>query len=317
MPSNTSSPLPGATSSQPTSNGAAPGVRKPMVLTQLQKNAEKDGSAPTSGTGSRSAQAGETERASPRPDRQPEGDLPTRPALEIDDDDDAGEPRQSREQEQRRTLQQIADETGISVKQLYKALVDTGIDGEEPVSLGTLKDKYRESRDLAVRQDEFEHDRDTFQTEILQSREQVQAVVDRLVSVVGQETFERVLGDVHQQTALRLQNARAQLLEWYPQWNDPMVMQKDRARIEEVLGTYGIPKQRVASIQDPVIVKFVLDSIKLRDRYERLKAGTVEKKPTTAPASRKSHRPSTFEEAKAVAERTGDPKAGIAKLLGG
>jgi hypothetical protein len=255
------------------------------------------------------------EASTSKPERGAGASAADRPALELDDDDDAGEPR-DRQKRQRRSLQEIAEEAGVPLKRIYDAQVDTGIEGEEPVTVGTLKDHYRQTRDFQTQKDEFDHQQDTMQTEILAARSQVQGIADRLASIVGQETFQRILGDVQTDQRKVVEQSKKQLLEWYPQWTDVNVMQRDRERIERALGSYGWSKHDVASIADARIVKFIMDSVKLRERYDRLKAGSVERQPTTQPASTKKHRPSTFDEARTIADR-GDPKAAVRKLLEG
>jgi hypothetical protein len=211
-------------------------------------------------------------------------------------------------------LDEIADEAGLSKKALFKALVDVEIDGEEPVSVATLKHHYQQTRDFERQKDTFEHERDQIQTEVLSARSQVQVVANRIKAVVGDEMFSRILGDVQGDQAKQVAESKRQLLEWYPQWTDVRVMERDRAEIEEVLGSYGWTKHDVASLVDARVIKFIRDSVKLRKRYDRLKAGTVEQKPTTQPPSRKAHRPSSWDEAKAMADR-GDKQGAIAKLI--
>ena len=95
-------------------------------------------------------------------------------------------------------------------------------DGEdlEPVPLRELKDTFREHKNLGRQRDEFEYERSLAQNEVLVARQQVQGLVDRIVQVMGPDVFEQVLGQVRGEQAQHLSKAKAQLLEFYPQWRD-------------------------------------------------------------------------------------------------
>ena len=244
---------------------------------------------------------------------KPESGPLTRPALELDDDE-PGEPEKKSKKEGR-SLDEFAQEYEIDPKEFYQLTVDLGLDGEAPLSIGALKDHYRESREFQKQRDDFEHEKYLRQTEIIGARTQLQAISDRISSVIGPENFDRMLGDVTEQHKQHLASERQKLLTYLPQWSDAQVMQRDRERMEQHLSSYGIDKYTVAMISDAVIMKYVMDSMNLLERYNRLKAGEKEKVATTAPASTKKHRPSTWDQAKALADK-GQKHDAITLLMG-
>ena len=246
-----------------------------------------------------------------RPAEPSPGD--SRPALELEEEDGEETGKETRQQ---RTLREFAEEAGISVKQLMKLVATDPDESDEPMSLGQLKDHWRETRQFQNVRDEFETWQETAQNEVTVARRQVQDLFQRIASVVPPQTLARVFGDVQFDGQEAIKKERAQVLEYYPEWRDAQVMVRDRDRITETLKTYGFTKYDVGMIQDSRIIKFVMDAIKLRERYERRRQGTVEARPTIEGPSRKGHRPSTDQQAKELAAR-GDIDGGIRAIVAG
>src|SRR3954468_840950 len=240
-----------------------------------------------------------------------------RPALEFDDDDGDELSAAEERREQAKALRDFAKEHGITVKQAMGMLVDFPGEDEEPVSIGQLKDRWRESRQFEQQRDEFEEYHDKAQAVIMASQRQMQDVISRVANVVRPEVMARILHDVGADDQASLEKNRAQMLEMFPEWRDVQHLTAARDKMVSGLATYGFKREEVGQIRDARVVKFIVDALKLRDRYERLKTGgTREVKPSVEPPSRKGHRPSIDDRAKALADR-GDKTAAVALLLKG
>ena len=241
-----------------------------------------------------------------------------RPALELDDDEDVEKVKKPPD----KTLRDFAAEHGISVKQLMGLIATDPGESDEPLSLGALRDHWRETKRFQQERDSFDDWRDNAQNEIGVAQRQVQDIFERIAGLVPPQTLARVFSDAEYEHAERIKQAKAQTLEYFPEWRDPEKMAVDRDRLVNMVASYSGSKEKarhyVANLKDPIVVKFMMDALRLKDRYDRLKTGYERDRPkaaTQAP-SRKGHRPSTDERVKAMAER-GDKDGAIALLVEG
>lgn len=261
-----------------------------------------------------------------RPDAQQDGSAGDRgekpprdrPALEFDDDDDAGEDQRAarRKRGEARTLAELAEEHELDVKQLYAATVE--IDGEdEPVSVGELKDRVKKLRDFEDREADFEDSRAEAQNEIMTARLQIDNVLARLTKVVPADQLARAFADMEFDQSARLEKARAQIQEWFPEWKDVQVKIRDRERLETVLASYGFNKFEVGAVQDARLVKFAMDAIRKCDRYDRLRAESKrEKQPSRQEPSRGARPRKQSATDRAEQQAKTDPVGAVATLMG-
>ena len=250
--------------------------------------------------------------------RGPQGPTETpRPALEFDDDEDAGEDQPSKRRKKANLLEAYAEAHEIQPKELYD--LEIGLEeGDEPISIGALKDHYKETRDLERRRDEFEEWHAESQNEIIQSRAQIEGVLQRLTQVVPPEAMARAFADMQGDFQARTEKARGQLREWFPEWSDVQVKARDREKLETALATYGFSKFEVGAVSDARLVKFAMDAIRLMERHKRLREGYErEKKPSTEPTSKRTaRRPTSTDRANELAAK-GDKIGAVTTLLGG
>jgi hypothetical protein len=242
----------------------------------------------------------------PRPDAE-------RPEIDLDDDDDDA---QREEKKQRKSLREFAAEHGFSVKALMGLIATEAGESDEPLSFGQLRDHWKETRQYQTERTEFDDWRSTAQNEITIARRQVQDVFERIASIVPPQTLARVFEDSEFEHAQRINTAKAQLLEFFPQWRDPEEMGRARDSMANHLAQWGFSKQDLATIQHPMIVKYIHDNMRREARLAKLVQGSREQQPSKAPPSRKGHRPSVDDRAKALAEK-GDKAAAVALLVDG
>jgi hypothetical protein len=242
---------------------------------------------------------------------------PTRPALELDEDERDADEDQPKRKPKSTSLSEFAEAHQLKEKDIFDVTVPLEA-GQEPVTIGALKDHFKETRDFEEKRDRFEDWHDTVQNEILTYRQQIEDVLQRVTSVVPPETLARAFADMQHDGEAQLEKARGQLREWFPEWADVQVKVKDRERLEQVLSTYGFTKFEVGAVRDARLIKFAMDAIRKNDRYDRLKEqGKRDKQPTKEPASqRKPRQPNATDQARSIAEK-GDKIGAVAKLLGG
>lgn len=266
------------------------------------------------------AETSQSSRTTPRnPSRDDDDDARAaearqRPGLEFDEDDgDEGEPR--RRARKASSLDEFAEKHGLSARDVYDLMVDTGIEGDGPKSFGELKDHYRQTRDFEALRDQFEDDRSESMNQIITARQQIDGVVNRLAGVIPPQQLAELFREEREAHAERIRTARAQALEFYPEWRDGDRMAADRDALIELLGSYGFSRQEVVGIPDSRLLKFAEDARRLMARYKRLKeGGQREKRLSDEPPARRSHKPSKFEQARGQAQK-GDVLAGIRTLI--
>ena len=194
-------------------------------------------------------------------------------------------------------------------------LVDFPDSGDEPVTLGDLKDRWRESRQFEEQKTEFEDWHDKAQNEVIAARRTAEMMFERMTHVMPPEVVAKIYSEVGLEQQHSLEQGRRQLMEYFPEWRDAQKLTADREELVGMLGSYGFSKQEVGSVLDPRMVKFAMDAMRLRTRYERLKSGgSKDIKASLEPPSRKVHRPSVDDRAKALAAG-GDKNAAVALLL--
>jgi hypothetical protein len=258
---------------------------------------------------------------SPRDDRAGREPEPSRrPALEIDEEPIAGEPREPR-QGRDKSLADYAEEKGLSPKDIYGLKIDLGIEGESPKTVSELKDayqaNYRESREFQRTKDEFEDDRAQSLNDIHTARQQVESVLEKVMQLVPPERFRDLFQDEQRRYLVYQDQERKKILEFFPDWKDAVKMTEAREAIVAHLATYGWTAADVGRM-DARQVKYVHDSMKLRERYERLKSNyQVEHKPSTEPPSTRRLSPETTADKAARMAARGDKYGAIGKLLEG
>lgn len=239
-----------------------------------------------------------------------------RPALELDDEDDSDAER--RKKSKVKTVADYASEAGVDAKSIYDLTVafDEN-DGVEPMTIGAMKDRIKEVQDFERRRDEHEDWRTESMNEVLSARQQIDGVMQRIMQVIPREQLETAFGDYIQQHQGRVAEARKQLREYFPEWNDANVMQKDRDELDSHLETYGFTKFEIDNMQDARLIRYAVHAMRLMGRYQRMKEDLKkyrDKVPTVVPSSRRSGRADPTANAKQQAA-SGDKVGAVASLI--
>lgn len=257
-------------------------------------------------------------RASPDRSRPDDDSTPLSSARPADDIDEFEDDPESEDRPKRgKSLKEIAEEHGLSIRSLQKALTDAVDADGNPLTLGQLREHYREHSDYQAQRDDFDVWKMDAQNEVMQARRQVQDVLNTIKSIVPPQTLARAFADMDNNQRGRIEKAKAQVLEYYPEWRDAAVMTQARDKLVEYVSDYGFNKYELGSIDDPRLIKLLEDSRRIKAQLKRLReGGQREQKPTREAPSRKGHRPSTSEQADALAA-AGNKAGAIALLIKG
>ncbi len=170
----------------------------------------------------------------------------------------SGDDVEEEEQAQATTFKEMADKLGMSKKELYGVEINLGNDSI--VSLGDLKDAFKDYESIKDGQEKFEATKTHEQNEMMIARRQM----DQLVQL-GQQTGNLTpqiidqLDKIHGDNVTRERNA---LLTTLPEWRDSNVRQTDYHEMGQLLGQYGFTQTELEGVVDHRLIKFVHDMTK-------------------------------------------------------
>jgi len=239
-----------------------------------------------------------------------------RPAFDLDDDDDVEAEEKPRKRVRAKTLGEFADELEIEPKAIYD-LALTVKDGETPVTIGQLKDHFKATKDFERTSQEFEDYRVQSQNEIIKGRNELDGVLERIAAVVPRKDMENILVGVRDQAAQAKASCQKELREYFPEWDDDDVRRKAGKKMAGWLVSYGIPAEVLGNLYDAKIIRMLWHMGNKAERYQTLKEGQREKRPSVEPkSSRRKPAPTPTETAR---DRTlkGDKVGAVAALLTG
>ena len=185
--------------------------------------------------------------------------------------DDASADQSAQDQDEAKpvTLSDIAESLDVESKDLYEIEIPIG-QGDDAVSLGTLKDSHKELIKLNADRASYDEHRTSSENELLVSRRQVAQLIQ-----MGQSAgllTKSIITEIDNIHATNLKRERAALMTSIPEWSDPVTRDNDFEDIVEVLGGYGIQRNEIEQSLDHRLVKFVHDMTK---RLNAVKAAKV------------------------------------------
>ena len=223
------------------------------------------------------------------------------------------------------TVSSFAEATGLEQSDIYDVLVP--LDGEqEPVPLGTLKNEYqnsvREKQALEAQLAEAQQKAESVQgvvgagqqvsDEVIEAMAQHQALVSRYESIdwakaeqedPGQaallkQKYNEAFGQAGQQVQAAkqkqvemqqqgLQMAHQRMMELFPEWKDPAVMNADHETIRQSMRANGYDEATINGVSDPNALRVFLKLARLEQAQEQ--ASEAVQKVRKAPKVLKGH----------------------------
>jgi len=165
----------------------------------------------------------------------------------------------TQETAQQFTVKALAEKLEIEPSQLYDSLrIDVG--GEEPLTLGQIKDRAKE----LVRLDEVvasaNEQRLEVENDLLQKRHALQRQAQRM----GYQPTEADLAEAQAETAQYLQMQEALAVEYMPEWADTGVKHEDMKGIQAIQSEYLIGEAERRLMVDARLLKVFRDYHRLR-----------------------------------------------------
>ncbi len=161
-----------------------------------------------------------------------------------------------------KTLNELAERTGIKVEDLYAIEIPASEDGGEGQSFGKLKDLAASESDYAGRELEFTERRVKFGNDQAKARQELELVLQSLPEGAIKP---EMLAKARKQRDNMLDREAARVLDVIPEWSDDDAKRVDLTGIGEHMVQYGFEKGHVDQVVDHRMLRY------MRDNFNRMK----------------------------------------------
>ncbi len=188
-----------------------------------------------------------------------------------------------------KTLNQLAEMTGIKVEDLYAIEIPASEDGGEGHTFGKLKDLAASESDHAGRELEFEERRVRFGNDQAKARAELEIV---LKSLPDGAIKPEVLAQARKEREVMLDREAVRVLDVIPEWSNDDAKRVDLAGIGEHMEQYGFEKNHIDQIADHRMLRYMRDNFKRMKLVEKALSGVkpvkqIPKSRTSQPARTK------------------------------
>lgn len=214
----------------------------------------------------------------------------------------------------------LAEKLGIKPNEFFTKF-RIPVDGGDPLTLEEFKDAGKELRGVKVARDELAEAKVTFENNVMQQRQSIQAALQKVpTGVLTPEMLKEVQAE-HQEL---VKTERIELHRIRPDLADPTKWQQTRDLLVEHLKPYGFHAVEVDSIVDHRLAKYIIDNAERAERLKQLNADGLQVKkipaqrPTSAPqpASKRADKKEPGAAKRKRTDKRGEQVAAVAKLIG-
>lgn len=215
------------------------------------------------------------------------------------------------------SIDRVSKKLGLKAEQVYAIKVPMP-NGAEPLTIGDLKDRVGELVDLETREAQFDQRRVKSEGELLRAQTEMREI---LSMIPREHVPQGIVDKIRKRHEGTMQRERELTLEHIPEWQDEMVVAKDKAGINAMLADYGFDETFLESVIDHRAMKFIRDAY-LRDKRIKdalAKVGVPQKKgkSPSGKAAKAAKSPDSYESTSS--RHSGalpDPRAKIKSLFG-
>lgn len=201
------------------------------------------------------------DQAEPAAKPRPEGEQPG--------DDDAPQAAAPRK------LKELAKELGVDAKALYETRIPLGDAADKDISLGELKDFYRQNQAGIERLQRLDHEEVNFRSERAQAIQQLDQLVRYLP---GDALNPNYLQAVQQQAQVIAKAETGKLLQAMPDLQDPATFQAVHGQMLETAQAYGLSESDVGNIIDHRWIMALRDLAQLKGLQKKAASAVPESK---------------------------------------
>jgi hypothetical protein len=208
----------------------------------------------------------------------------------------------------------IAEKLGVDPAKLYEVRIPLA-DGAEPVTLGQLKDAYRDAQALERERSELTEQRGHWHADQLRQQRELETILAAIKPDAVDPKLAQAVQAVNRERASREAEA---LFRTIPTWVDEKAREADLVQIVAHLKPYGITRQDLDAVTDHRILRVLRD--KALDAA-KLTATPAPKPAQKGAAPRKAAQPSPAQAhgqlKAAVTKGHMRPVDAVARILGG
>ena len=186
-----------------------------------------------------------------------------------------------------KTLQELAEMSGIKVEDLYAIEIPASEDGGEGQSFGKLKDLAASESDFAGRELEFEERRVKFGNDQAKARTELEIV---LKSLPEGAIKPEVLAAARKEREVMIDREAVRVLDVIPEWSSDEVKRADLVGIGEHMNQYGFESGHIDEIVDHRMLRYMRDNFNRMKLVEKALAGVKPVKPVPRGATSKPAR---------------------------
>lgn len=182
------------------------------------------------------------------------------------------------------SLKEVAESMDLDAKDLYEVEIPVGKD--EKITLGELKDLYKESKTIKAGMAAFEEKKLSQDNEIMIARRQIDQLVEVGVKTnsLNPEVL-KVLEGIHADNVARERKA---VLRVMPEWEDASERESAYSDMTVLLGQYGFSRAEVEGVLDHRLLKFARDMARRENQIKKATPRGDGKVPTQ---TGKGHKP--------------------------
>jgi hypothetical protein len=186
-----------------------------------------------------------------------------------------------------RSLAEAAERLGLKVEDLYTLEVPLAGDGST-TTLGKLKDDMVQYKGFEATKLAFEEEKLQFELGSTRAKEELGTIIGKLKGAIPEKHFETLLEAGRREHTAKLNEQKAKVFEYIPEWQNREVLAKDVSEINEFLEPYFGAKA-FDQFNNAKMIKLLRDVTKREARVRAAVAKMTEVTGKAAPnASKKS-----------------------------
>jgi hypothetical protein len=178
-------------------------------------------------------------------------------------------------------LNALAETLGIEVKDLYDMEIPS--DKLKGMTLGKLKDHMAEREKFTVESLKFAEDKAAKETGFLRAEQELQTLIATMPKELLKPEMIAAAKTKHEAV---VKAERQKTIEIIPEWQDPVIREKELGAMATHMQAYGFPENYLMSIIDSRTMRYIRDNWQRKVRIDKALADVVERKPANTGKSK-------------------------------
>ena len=187
-----------------------------------------------------------------------------------------------------RSIAEVAEKLGLKIEDVYSLEVPLAGDGSNnKITISQLKDSVEQLRTFEAQKLAFEEDKVAFETGTTRAKDELTTIVNKLKDVIPPKHFESLIKAGRDEYSSKLNEQRAKVFEFIPEWKDKDVLTKEVEEINTFLEPY-FGKKAFKQFNNAMMIKLLRDTTKREMRVKAAIEKMREVTPNVKSASRKA-----------------------------